>query len=130
MKVMKWICTFVAICIIIYLIRHWGKQDTDQRKITGSKPPVHLISGEREREREREREEKNTNVMIGSYPINSESSALCWFFNQLWGGGGVDSTQVFFFLFLFKNSLLDHTLRPTCKFLFLAIFYHEKNLKI
>ena len=35
-------------------------------------------------------------------------------------GGGVESTQVFQFIF----SLLDHTLRPTCKFL---MFYHSKK---
>ena len=27
---------------------------------------------------------------------------------------GVESTQVFYLFFLLKNSLLDHTLRPTC----------------
>ena len=32
--------------------------------------------------------------------------------------------------FLLKNSLLDHTLRPTCKFLILAIFYLTKSHKI
>ena len=43
------------------------------------------------------------------------------------GGGGVESTQDFLFIFFLKNSLLDHTLRPTCEFLILAIFYHAKK---
>ena len=39
------------------------------------------------------------------------------------------STQVFFiYFFTKKNSLLEHTLRPTCKFLILAIFYHAKKI--
>ena len=38
-------------------------------------------------------------------------------------GGGVESTQVFFIYLFTKNSLLDHTLRPTCNFLILAVFY-------
>ena len=47
------------------------------------------------------------------------------------GGEGLSRSRIFYLFFLLKNSLLDHTLRPTCKFLILAIFYHaKKNLKI
>ena len=38
------------------------------------------------------------------------------------GGGGLKRPRFFLFIFLLKNSLLDHTLKPTCKFLILAIF--------
>ena len=34
--------------------------------------------------------------------------------------------RFFIFIFLLKNSLLDHTHRPTCKFLILSIFNHAK----
>ena len=34
----------------------------------------------------------------------------------------------FIYFFTKKNSLIDHNLRPTCKFLISAIFYHEKKI--
>ena len=43
-------------------------------------------------------------------------------------GWGVEYTKVFLIYFLLKNSLLDHALRATCKFLILAIFYHAKKI--
>ena len=50
------------------------------------------------------------------------------FFTLVLMGGGVESTQVFYLFFLPKKlSLLDHNLRPTCKFLILVIFYNEKK---
>ena len=36
--------------------------------------------------------------------------------------------QFFFLNFLLQHFLLDPSLRPTCKFLILAIFYHPHNL--
>ena len=35
----------------------------------------------------------------------------------------------FIYFFTKKNSLIDHNLRPTCKFLILAIFYNAKKFK-
>ena len=43
------------------------------------------------------------------------------------GGGVVDSIQVFKESHLLKNPPLDHTFRPHCKFLILAIFNHAKK---
>ena len=40
------------------------------------------------------------------------------------GGGGPYVPAIFYVFFLLKISPLDQTLRPTCKFLILAIFYH------
>ena len=43
-------------------------------------------------------------------------------------GVGFELTQVFFYFFSIKLSLLDHTLRLTKRILILAIFYHAENL--
>ena len=44
------------------------------------------------------------------------------------GGAGLNQPSFFKFIFLLKNSLLDHTLRPTGKFHILAIFHHAKKI--
>ena len=45
------------------------------------------------------------------------------------GGGGLYVPTIFLFIFLLKISPPDQTLRPTCKFLILGIFYHAKKIE-
>ena len=66
----------------------------------------------------------------------SEKYALCLFvtfLNLSYDRGGAVCARHFLFIFLLKISPPDQTLRPTCKFLILGIFYHtiffsSKNL--
>ena len=64
---------------------------------------------------------------LGSNPGHSLNRKFSTLTLVMIGGGGLMCPPFFLFIFLLKISPLDQTLRPTCKFLILAIFYHAKK---
>ena len=76
------------------------------------------------------REVKKAIRFLQGYCLHQWNSKTTMLFNLSYdggGGGGPYVPQFFLFIFLLKISPPDQTLRPTCKFLILAIFYHAKK---
>ena len=69
---------------------------------------------------------KKSCMPLNIYVIDLKVSVTCLTLVLI--GGGVNRPRFFLFIVILKSSLLDHTPRPTCKFLILAIFYHAKKI--